>query len=75
MQPYADINGDSGVAAYEIGEDFINVQFKGSGMTYSYTNASAGAYIVGQMKALAQAGDGLNSFIMKHARNSFASKW
>lgn len=75
MEPYSDLNGDSGVAAYEIGPDFIHVQFKKSGSTYSYTYASAGAHLVEQMKALAEAGDGLNAFIMRNARTAFESKW
>ena len=74
MEVYTDVNGDSGVAAYEIGDDYIHVQFK-TGATYSYTYASAGRDVVEQMKRLALAGDGLNSFIMRNARTSYASKW
>jgi hypothetical protein len=75
MQIYSDVNGDSGVGAYETGADYIHVQFKKTGQTYSYTYASAGEHIVEQMKLLAAAGDGLNSFIMRNAKNSFESKW
>jgi hypothetical protein len=75
MELYSDVNGDSGVAAYEIGQDYIDVQFKKSGVTYRYSYSSAGADAVEQMKRLAQAGDGLNSFIMKHVRSGFESKW
>ena len=42
MERYRNIDGDSGVAAYEIGPDFIRVQFD-TGATYLYTYASAGA--------------------------------
>lgn len=75
MQPYTDINGDSGVAAFELGDDYIHVQFKKSGKTYSYTYASAGQQAVEQMKHLALAGDGLNSFIMRNVRTSYESSW
>ncbi len=75
MQIYTDVNGDSGVAAYEIGADFIHVQFKKSGVTYSYTYASAGEGTVEKMKQLAEAGDGLNAFIMRNARTAYAAKW
>jgi hypothetical protein len=74
MQAYMDVDGDSGVAAYEIGEDFIDVQFK-KGKTYRYTYASAGQHIIEQMKSLAIAGDGLNSFIMRNARTAYESSF
>ena len=60
MERYRDIDGDSGVAGYEIGNDFIKVQFS-SGAIYVYTHASAGAQNIEQMKKLAIAGDGLYS--------------
>jgi hypothetical protein len=63
MNVYLDINGDSGVLAYEIGEDSIKVQFKDTSKIYVYSYASAGKENVEHMKKLAQSGDGLNSFI------------
>lgn len=74
MQVYTDLNGDSGIAAFEIGDDYIHVQFK-TGATYSYTYGSAGQHVVEEMKRFALAGDGLNSYIMRNARTSYASKW
>lgn len=41
MELYKDINGDSGVLGYEIGYDYITVQFK-TGAIYTYTYSSAG---------------------------------
>lgn len=38
MERYKNLNGDSGVATYEIGQDFIRVEFK-TGAIYLYTNA------------------------------------
>lgn len=63
MSVYLDINGDSGVSAYEIGEDNIKVKFKGTANFYVYSYTSAGKENVEHMKKLAQSGDGLNSFI------------
>lgn len=62
MQVYTDVDGDSGVAEYETGGDFIRVKFK-TGATYLYTYASAGSHNIERMKALAASGDGLNAFI------------
>lgn len=65
MPAYADINGDSGVSSYNIGDDYIDVTFKKGG-TYRYTHASAGKVAVEQMKMLAKSGDGLNSYINRN---------
>jgi len=55
MEPYKDIDGDSGVYAYEIGVDFIRVQFEDGGV-YLYTYASAGSQNIERMKNLARTG-------------------
>jgi len=70
MQYYKNIGGDSGVSAYEYGTDFIRVKFS-SGKIYLYTNASAGAQNIAEMKRLADAGRGLNSFINLRVRDLF----
>ncbi len=61
---YRDINRDSQVWAYEFGQDYIAVQFKNDSV-YLYTYQSAGSELVEQMKALAEKGDGLNSYILR----------
>ncbi|MGB4758704.1 MAG: hypothetical protein WBP26_01480 [Candidatus Saccharimonadales bacterium] len=67
MQPYKDLGNDSGVAAYENGSDYIKVQFKeGRWTLYTYTYQSAGSAAIETMKALAQQGQGLNSYISTH---------
>lgn len=71
MERYMDINGDSGIYGYEIGTDYIKVQFK-DGSIYVYTYSSAGQSHVEMMKILAKSGDGLNSYINKHARKLYA---
>jgi len=73
MERYKNIDGDSGVAGYEIGDDFIRIQFT-TGAIYLYTNASAGTQNIEQMKKLAVAGDGLNAFIDTRVRKAYARK-
>lgn len=75
MEPYRDINGDSGIAAYEIGSDYIKVQFK-DGAVYLYTAASVGSAHIAEMQRLARSGDGLNAYINTHddVKNGYASK-
>jgi len=64
MQPYSNLSGDSGVLAYQIGAVYIIVQFKHGQYTfYKYTYASAGSGVIETLKALAQQGRGLNSYI------------
>ena len=65
MQPYADLDNDSGIEAFETGDDYIKIRFKG-GRVYLYTYASAGSSHIEQMKGLAKHGDGLNSYIQKN---------
>ena len=62
MNAYRDINGDSGISAYEYGDDWIKVQFKHGG-TYEYRSTRIGAEHISTMKHLAAAGDGLNAYI------------
>jgi hypothetical protein len=73
MQSYRDVDRDSGVAVYEIGADFIRVEFS-TRAVYLYTYSSAGAYNVEQMKQLAAAGDGLNAFINRFVRQAYARR-
>ena len=62
MGPYKNTAGGSGVRAYEIGSDYITIEFS-DGSVYRYTYASAGQENVERMKGLAQAGQGLNTFM------------
>ena len=71
MQRYKDINHDSNVEAYSIGPDYIEVKFKGTARTYRYSYRSAGREHVEQMKILAERGDGLSSYIMRHVKYSY----
>ena len=67
MHRYANLSGKSGVVAYGIGPDFVDVKFKGGETTYRYTYESAGPLHVETMKTLALAGRGLSSYIARHA--------
>lgn len=73
MQRYSDRDRDSGVVAYENGDDFIRVQFSG-GSVYLYTYASSGQSNIERMKLLAVRGDGLNAFINDNVKKAYARK-
>ncbi|KVN20824.1 MULTISPECIES: hypothetical protein [unclassified Burkholderia] len=73
MERYANRGGDSNVVAYEIEQSSIKVQF-GDGSIYLYTSQSAGSANLEQMKQLAIAGQGLNSFIGRVVRKGYAAK-
>lgn len=68
MEKYLNLSGTSGVYAYEIGTDYIAVQFSGTNRTYTYSNGKAGAAHVMQMKTLAIQGRGLGTYINKHVK-------
>ena len=68
MQPYRNVNGNSNVEAYKIGDNYIEVKFRGTAKIYCYSYNSAGMVHVEKMKELAEQGHGLNSYIMKNAR-------
>jgi hypothetical protein len=70
MKSYKDIDGDSGVVAYEYGADFIRVQFS-TGSIYLYTYKSAGHQNIETMKRLADSGNGLNAFINTTVRKNY----
>lgn len=73
MEMYRDIDGDSGVARFESGDEHIRVQFK-DGSVYLYTYGSAGSDHIETMKSLATAGDGLNAYINRYVKKLYAQK-
>jgi len=73
MKAYKNLNGNSGVIAYEMGDGSITVQF--STTTYLYNDQSAGAANIQRMHVLAEAGRGLGSFINTSVRKAYARKW
>ena len=62
MKRYGNRHGNSGIAAYEEGDDFIRIQFT-SGSVYLYTYDSASEDDIEEMKELAREGEGLTRFI------------
>jgi hypothetical protein len=73
MERYRNLSGNSGVVAYRIARDAITVEFEDGGL-YLYTVESAGALNIERMKALAAAGRGLSTFIVRHVRDAYAAK-
>lgn len=74
MEHYKNLGGDSGVIAFELAQGSISVQFK-DGWFYFYTDQSAGSINISEMQRLATVGQGLNSFINRVVRKSYARKW
>ena len=73
MQRYRDWDRDSGVEAYEIGEESITVQFQ-DGSAYLYTFTVTGRSHVERMITLAQQGDGLNAYINEAVGKRYARR-
>ncbi len=74
MDPYGNASGESGVVAYAIGPDWIDVEFQ-DGWIYRYTHASTGASHVEAMKQFARAGRGLCTYISRNVGASYESKF
>ena len=68
MEIYHNLSGHSNVAAFEIGTDYITVQFKGTVRVYNYSYRKAGVINVENMKRLARSGSGLNSYINSNTK-------
>jgi hypothetical protein len=73
MNRYKNLRGNSGVAAYEIAEDSITVQFN-DGALYLYNNVKPGRAYVDIMKQLALNGSGLNSLISSEIKKNYFLK-
>ena len=73
MERYANLGGKSGITGYITTADSITVQF-GDGCIYLYNYKSAGAGNINHMKALAEAGQGLNAFINTQVKYNYARR-
>lgn len=73
MERYRNINGGSGVLAYETGKDFIKICFRGDEI-YLYNYAKPGKEHVEEMKALAEKGIGLSTYISQNVRENYFQK-
>ena len=73
MPRYARLSGDAGVVSYESTRDSITLTFV-NGDRYLYTHARPGRAAVERMKALAEAGRGLSTFVSQHVREAYERK-
>ena len=73
MQRYRNQSGSSGVVAYEVGEEYIDVKFV-SGEIYRYSSRRPGPRDLQHMKELARRGEGLSTFISRHIGVRYESK-
>ncbi len=62
----------SGVKGYDYGDDYIIIYFT-SGAKYTYTHSSCGSNHINNMKQLADAQRGLNTYVTRH-KPPFSSK-
>lgn len=70
MKRYKNLEGHSGVTAYEPGDDSIAIEF-GHKAVYLYTYSSTGKAIVNRMKKLAEKGKGLSTYISQKVRDKY----
>ena len=73
MRQYGANHKKHGVQAFEIGPDSIDIEFS-SGWIYRFSYQKPGQPRVEKMKALAESGHGLSTFINKHVKNRFESR-
>ena len=73
MKRYRNLDGNSGVAAYEIGDGFIRIRFV-NGDVYEYTDEVTGAEHSANMRKLAHAGLGLASYVSRFVHDDYARK-
>lgn len=73
MTPYQNLEGNSGVTAYEIKTNSIAVEFNHDAV-YLYTYKSAGKKVIEKMKLLAKAGRGLSTLISQEVKEDYEKK-
>ncbi|MCX8522734.1 hypothetical protein OF897_02215 [Chryseobacterium formosus] len=73
MEKYGNKNGDSGISGFEIGSNYILIEFS-TGSVYEYTYTSAGESNIEAMKRLAISGSGLNGFINTYVKFRYSRK-
>jgi len=72
MKRYGNRSGDSGVEAYRITATSIFVKFRNRDEPYEYRSTGrAGPQKVARMKRLAEAGQGLSTYISQHAHDDY----
>lgn len=73
MTRYIDRDDHSGILRYELGDDYIKIEFQNNSI-YLYSYSSSGENYIETMKELAISGYGLNSYINKYVKLSYESK-
>jgi hypothetical protein len=73
MKRYRNLDGNSGVTAYECGDGSIRIRFV-NGDTYEYTDEATGAEHVANMQKLAHAGLGLATYVSRFVHDDYARK-
>jgi hypothetical protein len=73
MTHYKNLEGHSGVTGYDVGENYIKVEFNHDAV-YLYTFKSAGKKVIDNMKKLAVEGKGLSTYISQTVRDRYEKK-
>jgi len=73
MKRYKDLGGKSGIDSFELGPRYITVWFSNRS-AYVYNYIKPGRTNTEEMKKLALAGQGLNSYIGKYVGKKFYLK-
>ena len=73
MKRYRNLDGNSGVIAYEAGDGFIRIRFVNDDV-YEYTDEATGPEHVQNMQRLAQAGRGLATYVSRFVHEAYARK-
>ena len=73
MPRYRNLDGHSGVLAYRTTPDSITLTFA-DGQRYVYTDSRPGRADLERMKALAEAGRGLATYVARHVGKRYDRK-
>ena len=73
MKRYRNLDGNSGVTAYECGDGFIRVRFVNRD-TYEYTDEATGRQHIANMQKLARTGRGLATYVSRFVHDDYARK-
>jgi hypothetical protein len=71
VKHYANLDGHSGVSAYEIRPGEIRLRFVDRDTIYVYTGVCPGAKRVREMQRRAEAGKGLATYVNRHVRDDY----
>ncbi len=72
MTRYGNLSGDSPIASFTAGDDFIDVRF--DRWVYRYDTTRPGIAHLERMKRLAARGQGLATYISTHVKARYAAK-